>query len=59
MTTPSRGRRSSSGLKWLISFALPFLATRSWLITAPAWRVIAASRWTFFFPAARRHAWLR
>jgi len=52
MTTPARGSGSSSGLKWVISFALPALATLSWPITSPVIWVTAPSRCTLVFPPA-------
>ena len=51
-TAPSSGSGASSGLKWLISFALPDLATLSCAITMPGEWVTAASRCTFLFPPA-------
>jgi len=48
-TVPTSGSGASSGLKWLISFALPALATLSWAITIPGTWVTAASRCTFLF----------
>ena len=51
-TAPSSGSGASSGRKWLISFALPDLATLSCAITMPGVWVTAASRWTFLFPPA-------
>src|SRR5215470_1481178 len=49
-STSCRGSGSSSGWKWLVSLALPCLATRSWLITSPLAWVIAASRCTLGCP---------
>ena len=51
-TVPASGSGPSRGLKWLISFAFPDLATLSWPITMPGVWVTAASRCTFFFPPA-------
>ena len=49
MTVPASGSGASRGLKWLISFAFPALATLSWPITIPGTWVTAASRCTFLF----------
>jgi hypothetical protein len=49
MTTFSSGSGSSSGLKCVISFALPPL---SWLITSPVPWVIVPDRCTFLRPPA-------
>jgi len=50
--TSFSGSGASSGLKWLISFAFPALATLSWAATIPGTWVTAASRCTFLFPPA-------
>ncbi len=51
-TVPSSGSGASSGLKRLISPALPDCAALPCAITIPGTRVTAASRCTFFLPPA-------